>query len=151
MPRHLFEGNPVDEGTKRRGTATLMHRSENPADTTDSSTSGLSPREPLERQAEFHSSTHKEDCLSCPNSAGTLRYKSEMESYTEIPASTRDEAFFHCTKPSGVPRGPANSTVSLTSQRHAGKFPKVTGRSRGKRGFPSATRERPLESFFNAS
>ena len=106
MPRHLFEGNPVDEGTKRRGTATLMHRSENPADTTDSSTSGLSPREPLERQAEFHSSTHKEDCLSCPNSAGTLRYKSEMESYTEIPDSTRDEAFFHCTKPSGVPRGP---------------------------------------------
>ena len=40
------------------------------------------------------------------------------------------------------PRGPANSTASLTSQRHPGKFPIVPCRSRGKRGFPAATRER---------
>ena len=73
-----------------------------------------------------------------------------MERKPEVPASTRDEALFHFTKPSGVPRGPANSTVSLTSQRHAGKFPKVTGRSRGKRGIPAATLERPRESFFKA-
>ena len=33
----------------------------------------------------------------------------------------------------------------------AGKFPKVPGRRRGTRGFPAAPRERPRESFFNAS
>ena len=32
-----------------------------------------------------------------------------------------------------------------------GKFPKVPGRRRGTRGFPAAPRERPRESFFNAS
>ena len=44
-----------------------------------------------------------------------------------------------------------NSTVSLTSQRHPEKLPEVTGTSRGNPGFPAATRERPRESFFNAS
>ena len=39
---------------------------------------------------------------------------------------------------------------SLASQRHPGKFPKVPGRRRGKRGFPAAPRERTQESFFNA-
>ena len=29
--QHLFEGNPVDEGTTQRGTDTLMHRPEKPA------------------------------------------------------------------------------------------------------------------------
>ena len=61
--------------------------------------------------------------------------------WTEVPASTRDEALFHCAEPSRVPRGPANYTASLTSQRHRGKFTKVPCRSRGKRGFPAATRE----------
>ena len=32
-----------------------------------------------------------------------------------------------------------------------GKFPKVPGRRRGTRGFPAASRQRPRESFFNAS
>ena len=41
--------------------------------------------------------------------------------------------------------------ICLASQRHPGKFPKVPGRRRGKRGFPAAPRERPCESFFNAS
>ena len=45
--------------------------------------------------------------LCCPNSAGTLRSESEMEMNLEVPASTRDEALFYCTKPSGVPRGPS--------------------------------------------
>ena len=49
------------------------------------------------------------------------------------------------------PRGPPTSTGSLASQRHPGKFPKVPGRRRGKRGFPAAPRQRPRESFFNAS
>ena len=45
MPGHLFEGNPVVEGTTRRGTDTPMHRPEKPAGSTLSSTSGLSLRE----------------------------------------------------------------------------------------------------------
>ena len=52
------------------------------------------------------------------------------ERKSEVPASPRDEPLFHCDKPSRVPRGTANSTVSLNSQRHPGKFPKVPGRSR---------------------
>ena len=44
-----------------------------------------------------------------------------------------------------------NSAVSLTSQRHPEKLPEVTDTSRGNPGFPSATRERPRESFFNPS
>ena len=50
---------------------------------------------------------------------------------SEVHASPRDEALFHCAEPSRVPRGPANYTASLTSQRHPGKFPKVPGRRRG--------------------
>ena len=42
------------------------------------STSGLSPREHLERQAEFHASTQDEAWLSCPKSSGTLRSESEV-------------------------------------------------------------------------
>src|SRR5574337_881711 len=42
------------------------------------STSGLSPRGHLERQAEFHASTQDEALLSCPKSAGTLRSDSEI-------------------------------------------------------------------------
>ena len=34
MPGHLFEGNPVGEGTKRRGTDTPMHLLETPAGST---------------------------------------------------------------------------------------------------------------------
>ena len=60
MPGHLFEGNPVDEGTTQRGTDTLVHHPEKPAGSTYSSISGLSPHEELERQAEFHSSTQDE-------------------------------------------------------------------------------------------
>ena len=56
MPGHLFEGNPVDEGTTRRGTDTPVHRPEKPAGSTHSSTRGLRPPEQLERQEEFHSS-----------------------------------------------------------------------------------------------
>ena len=54
MPGHLFEGNPVGEGTKRRGTDTPMHLLETPAGSTHSSTRGLKPTERLKRQAEFH-------------------------------------------------------------------------------------------------
>ena len=59
-PGHLFEGNPVDEGTTRRDTDIPMHRLEKPADSTHSSKCGLSPREQLERQVKLHSFTHDE-------------------------------------------------------------------------------------------
>ena len=42
MPGHLFEGNPVDEGTKRRVTDTPVHHSVKAAGSTHSSTSTLS-------------------------------------------------------------------------------------------------------------
>ena len=89
------------------GTDTPVHHPEKPAGSKYSSRSGMSPIEKLGRQAEFHSSTQGEACLSCPISAGTLQSESEMERNPEVPASTRDEALFHCTKPSGVPRGPS--------------------------------------------
>ena len=57
---YLFEGNPVGEGTTRRGTATPVHRPQRPAGSTYSSTSDLLPREQLERQAKFHFSTEYE-------------------------------------------------------------------------------------------
>ena len=53
MPGHLFEGNPVGEGTKRRGTDTPMHLLETPAGSTHSLSRALRPPERLERQAEF--------------------------------------------------------------------------------------------------
>ena len=58
--------------------------------------------------------------------------RGSQERKHEFPASTRDEALFHCDKPSGVPRGPTNTTATLTSHRHPGKFPQVPGRNRGK-------------------
>ena len=60
MPGHLYECNPVDEGTTRRGPDTPVHRTEKPAGSTYSSTSCLSPCEQLESQSEFHSSTQDE-------------------------------------------------------------------------------------------
>ena len=45
---HLFEGNPVGEGTTRRGTATPVHRPQRSAGATHSSTRGLRPPEQLD-------------------------------------------------------------------------------------------------------
>src|SRR5574338_586324 len=61
----------------RRGRVSV-HRSEKTPGSKYSSTSGLSPRGHLDRQAEFHASTHDEAGLSCPQSAGTLRSESEI-------------------------------------------------------------------------
>ena len=47
---NLVEGNPVGEGTTRRGTATPVHRPQRPAGSTHSSTRGLRPPEQLEIQ-----------------------------------------------------------------------------------------------------
>ena len=91
--RQFYEGNPVDEGTTRRDTDIPMYRLEKPADSTHSSKCGLSPREQLERQVKLHSFTQDEALPSWPNSSGTLRSESEMETNPEVPASTR--AFTH--------------------------------------------------------
>ena len=40
-----------------------------------------------------------------------VRSESETERKPEVPASPRGEALFRCARPSGVPRGPATSTV----------------------------------------
>ena len=53
---HLFEGNPVGDGTTRRGTDTPVHCPETPVGSTHSLKRGLRPPEQLERQAEFPSS-----------------------------------------------------------------------------------------------
>src|SRR5574339_371503 len=63
--------------SRRRGSLSV-HRSEKTPGSKYSSTSGLSPRGHLERQAEFHASTQDEARLSCPQSAGTLRSESEI-------------------------------------------------------------------------
>ena len=55
-PGPLFEGNPVGEGTTRRGTATPGHRPQRTAGATHSSMRGLRPPEQLERPAGFPSS-----------------------------------------------------------------------------------------------
>src|SRR5574341_557960 len=62
----------------RRGSDSPVNRPEKPPGSKYSSTSGLSPRGHLERQAEFHASTQDEALLSCPQSAGTLRSESEI-------------------------------------------------------------------------
>ena len=43
--------------------------------------------------------------LQGPCDPSEIRCKGSQESDPEIPVSTRDEALFHCTKHSGVPRG----------------------------------------------
>src|SRR5574340_45453 len=68
----------------RRGSFSV-HRSEKTPGSKYSSTSGLSPRGHLERQAEFHASTHDEACLSWPQSAGTLRSESEIRGNLRFP------------------------------------------------------------------
>ena len=69
----------------------------------------------------------------------------------DVPASTRNEALFHCAIPSGVPRGPSQIHSIPDSQRHPQKFSAVTGTSRVNPGFPAAFWARPRETFFTAS
>ena len=89
MPGNLFEGNPVDKGTTRRGTDTPVHHPEKPAGSTHSSTRGLRLPEQLERQPEFHSSdktrhdspvpTLQGPCSRSQNWRGSLRFLPPLE------------------------------------------------------------------------
>src|SRR5574340_350904 len=76
MPGHLSELPPVN-AVNTKGQFFRASFGKIPG-SKYSSTSGLSPRGHLERQAEFHASTHDEACLSCPQSAGTLRSETEI-------------------------------------------------------------------------
>ena len=42
-----------------------------------------------------------------PQSRGTVSFQPQVKKSPVFPSSTRDEALFHCTDPSGVPRGPS--------------------------------------------
>ena len=53
-------------------------------------------------------------------------------------------------EPGRAPPRPATSTGSLASQRHPGKFPKVPGRRRGRRGSQGASRAAPGKSGLHA-
>ena len=151
MPGHLFEGNPVDEGTARRGTDTPVHRLEKPADSTHSSKCGLHlvnnsrgkwscipshktrPYSPVP--------TLQGPCNWSQKWRGTLRFLPQLE---KRPSSIEPNSV--------VSReAPPNTTVSLNSQRLPEKLPEVTGTSRGNPEFPEVTRERLGESFFNVS
>ena len=131
MPGHLFEGNPVGEGTTRRGTDNPEHRPEKPAGSTHSSTRGLRPPERLERQAEFPSSdktrpespvpTLQGPCGQSLKRRGSLRFLPPLEmrpsSIAPSPAESREAP--------PTPQYPSPLRVTRT-------FPKVPGRSRGK-------------------
>ena len=105
---HLFEGNPVGDGTTRRGTDTPVHCPETPVGSTHSSKRGLRPPEQLERQAEFPSSdkTRPNSLFQLCRDPEVGGSESETERKPDVPASPRDEALFHCANHSGVPRGP---------------------------------------------
>ena len=112
MPRHLFEGNPVGEGTKRRGTDTPVHHPETPAGSIHSSTRGLRPPEQLERQAEFPSSDKTRPDSPVPTLQGpcdqsqkwrrTLRFLPPLE-----------------MRPSSIAPNPAESREALPTPQHS--------------------------------
>ena len=103
MPGHLFEGNPVGEGTTRRGTDTPVHRPGYPAVSTHSSTRCLRHPEQFERQADFPSSdktrpvspvpTLQGPCGRSSKRRGSLRFLPPLEvrpsSFATSPAESR--------------------------------------------------------------
>ena len=53
-----------------------------------------------------------------------LRSESETKRKPQVPASPRGEALFRCSRPSGVPRGPASSKATLwVKAQHDGALP----------------------------
>ena len=143
-PGPLFEGNPVGEGTTRRGTDTPVHHPERPAGSTHSSTRGLKTPD---------NSRGKRGSLPQTRRGMTLLSQlcrdpvvgAETERKPEVPASPRGEALFRCARPSGVPRGPANFTGSLASQSTLGSSLRSPAEGEGNEGF-SPPPEKVLES-----
>ena len=145
MPGHLFEGNPVSEGTTRRGTDTPVHHPEKPAGSTHSSTRGLRLPEQLERQPEFHSSdktrhdspvpTLQAPCSRSPNPRGSLRFLPPLE-----------------MRPSSIAPNPAESREAPPTPQHPSPLRGTLGSSlrspaevEGNEGFPPQP-EKDLES-----
>src|SRR5574340_41093 len=133
----------------RRGRFSV-HRSEITPGSKYSSTSGLSPRGHLERQAVFQASTHDAACLSCPQPAGTLRSESEIRGTLRLLPQLEMRPSSNAPSPVESREAPPTSSF-LASQSHHEKPPEVTCTSRGNPGFPASTRESPREAFFNTS
>ena len=155
MPGHVLQGNPVAEGTTRRGPDTPVHRLENSASSTHSSMRGLRPPEQLERPAGFPSSDKTRPDSPVP----TLQrlYDPNQTSASEVTRGTLRFLPPLKIRTSSIARNPVESretrprsTVSLSSQRHPEKLPEVTSTIRVNPGFTAATIERTQESFFNA-
>ena len=68
-----------------------------------------------------------------------IRPPGSQEQNPEVPASTRDEAHFHCTKPKGVPRGLSQIHSIPDFSEAPEKLPDVTCMSRGNPWFPATT------------
>ena len=145
MPGHLFEGNPVGEGTKRRGTDTPMHLLETPAGSTHSLSRALRPPERLERQAEFRYSdktrpdspvpTLQGPCGRNPKRRESLRFQPPLE-----------------VRPSSVGQDPAESRGAPPPPQDPSPLRGTLGSSRrspaegeGHEGFPPPP-EKDLES-----
>ena len=145
MPGYLFEGNPVGEGTTRRGTDTPMHRPAKPAGSTHSSTRGLRPPEQLERQAEFPSSDKTRPDSPAPtlqghydqsqNWRGSLRFLPPLE-----------------MRPSSIVPNPVESRAAPPAPQYASSLRGTLGSSlrspaevEGNEGFPPQL-EKDLES-----
>ena len=104
MPGQLFEGNPVGEGTTRKGTAIPVHHPETPTDSRHRSKRGMRPPEQFERQVEFPSSdktrpdspvpTLQGPCGRSPKRRGSLRFLPPLEmrpsSSAPNPAESRE-------------------------------------------------------------
>ena len=151
MPGHLFEGNPVDEGTTRMGTDTPVHRPPKPqvphttrqvaCHPVNNSRGKRSSITPHKTRSDSPVPTLQGPCYPSQKWRGTLTLLPQSEirssSIAPVPVMSRE--------------APLNSTVSLTSQRNTAKLPEVMGTSRGNPGFPATPRERPREFFFEAS
>ena len=151
MPGHLLKGNPVEEGTTRRGTDTLVHRPETPAGCTHSTTRGLRPPENLERQAEFPSSDKTRPDSPVPILQGPWDLSQKCRRTLRILPALEMRPSSIAPNPVESREAPPNCTVSLTFQRHTEKLPDTTSTSRGNPGFTAMTQEAPQKSFFNSS
>ena len=161
MPGHLLEGNPVSEGTTRRGTDTPVHHPEKPAGSTHSSTMGLRLPEQLERQPEFHSSdktrhdspvpTLQGPCSLSQNRRGSLRFLPPLEvrpssvapdpaESREAPPPPQDPSPLRGTLGSSL-RSPAEGEETRVSRRPPRKTSRVLLQRVSRPQSPPVTRE----------
>ena len=132
MPGHHFEGNPVDEGTTRGGTGNPVHRLENPAGSTYSSTTGLSPLQQRERQAEFPSSDKTRPEYPIPTLQAHFDLSQKWRGNLKFLPQPEMRPSSIKTNPVESREAPPISTVSLTSHSHSEKLFEATGKRRGK-------------------